>query len=625
MTKEAFNKIASKQLTQPSQPNQPSQLTHTNGTGMTTFRLRDLIKPSFDLWLLAWGLGLVTVFSVLILLMLSGWFLSAAAVAGMVALGSHAFNYLLPAAIIRTLAIARTAGRYGELMVSHHAIFHLLKVLRLKFFNALSAKPLTEQRIALQSGQHMHRLVSDIDVLNEFNLRFVSPWLMATVTVLAVAGFLWWVLAQTGNTPWGLVALLIGGLIGVLLVPAVLTRHGFAHAKRLAKDNENRRLGLINPLSIITPLLLWGQWQRQTQGFIHLDKNVQQQHWQAQTRRSIAMLIMQWGIMGVLILTLWAVGTSLGDYSGDGKELVNSMAFNIPLVVGLVLGLFGLSEVVLPLAQHYLAYGNATAAKQRLNELLDKQPQNKQPQDKQQAKNDLTAKPNGQLDQTMPLATLPLATLPLPTSTLTAKLHNVTAKLPQALVGATNINATICQGTPFIISGASGAGKSTLLACLAGELLPQTGDITLNGADWYGYEWADQLGYLGQRLDIFDQSLANNLRLGNPNATNDELLAALDKVALTDWVNAQPQGLDTRLGEYGTLVSGGQARRIALARLLLKPRKVLLLDEPFAGLDDHTRQHVWGELKAHQANGLLVIVSHHQGDWQISGVDRLVI
>lgn len=597
--------------------NQPTDVgTDTNDLNISTFALQDLIKPSFDLWLLAWFLGLVTVFSVLILLMLSGWFLSAAALAGMTALGAHTFNYLLPAAIIRTLAITRTAGRYGELMVSHHAIFHLLKVLRVKFFVALSAKPLTQQRTALQSGQHMHRLVSDIDTLNEFNLRFVSPWLMGTLTVLVVAGFLCWVLAGIGSLHWAVVTPLAGGLIGVLFVPMVLNRQGIAHAKRLAQNNENRRLALINPLSIITPLLLWGQWQKQTQPFINLDKNAQQQHWQAQKHRSIAMLIMQWGIMSVLLLTLLAIGLSMGH----GHESINDMAtptalttpsnlahvnlthvpFNIPLVVGLVLGLFGLNEVVLPLAQHYLAYGNATVAKQRLNDLLNQQ-------------------------QTTFLPTTPSPHTPLPNmpnAPLTAQLTNVTAKLPQALVGASNINATIRSGIPLIISGASGAGKSTLLACLAGELLPQTGNITLNGVNWYDYDWADQLGYLGQRLDIFDQSLANNLRLGNPNATDDELLTALDKVALSDWIASQPQGLETQLGEYGTLVSGGQARRIALARLLLKPRKVLLLDEPFAGLDAHTRQYVWEQLKAHQANGLLVIVSHHQDDWQMKGANN---
>ena len=102
-------------------------------------------------------------------------------------------------------------------------------------------------------------------------------------------------------------------------------------------------------------------------------------------------------------------------------------------------------------------------------------------------------------------------------------------------------------------------------------------------------------------------------------------MTVLKKVGLANWVHNLPQGLATPLGEYGMAVSGGQARRIALARLLLKPRQVMLLDEPFAGLDEATRHQVWQSLKAHQQTGLLVIVSHQTWDELLSECDRLVI
>ena len=95
---------------------------------------------------------------------------------------------------------------------------------------------------------------------------------------------------------------------------------------------------------------------------------------------------------------------------------------------------------------------------------------------------------------------------------------------------------------------------------LAGELPALSGEVTLNGQAWSDYDWRDQLGYLGQQLDIFDQSLAANLRLGKRDASDAELMAALDKVCLTQWLQAQPQGLATPLGEYGSAISGGQAR-----------------------------------------------------------------
>lgn len=561
-----------------------------NKTSPTTpFRLRDLIKPSFDLWVISLLLGLVTVFSIVGLLMLSGWFLTATALAGMVALGSHTFNYMMPAAIIRMLAISRTAGRYGELMVSHNAIFNLLKELRVKFFNSLSKQPLSNQHQTLQSSKQMHRLVSDIGILDSFNLRVVSPWFLAIVMMALLTSF---IVLFLPNISWAFKGLVVLLMTTCLLLPAVMNLRGIKHAKQTALLAEKRRNGLLAPLSILTQLLLWKQWQPQTQNFINQDEALQSLDINSQKHASIIMLIMQWLLYAVMAVVLVAV--ALYYQNGTGANIAN---LNVPVLLAVILGLFGIQEVVVPLGQHYLALGNSIAAKNRLNELLN-----------------AGEATSNNINQ---------SNLPLPTGELTASLNQLNAKLPNALVGATNVNTTIRTSVPLIVTGASGCGKSTLLQTLSNELLPQSGDMLLNGQPWQAYDWADQLGYLGQQLDIFDQSLANNLRLGNPEASDEELMTALAKVGLDSWVNNQPQGLNTHLGEYGTAVSGGQARRICLARLLLKPRKVLLLDEPFAGLDSDTRLHVWQALRAQQKDGLLVVVSHHH-EWDGMGtVDRL--
>lgn len=558
-----------------------------------TFRLRDLIKPSFDLWVISWLLGLVTVISIVGLLMLSGWFLTATALAGMVALGSHSFNYMMPAAIIRMLAIARTAGRYGELMVSHNAIFNLLKELRVKFFSNLSQQPLSNQHQALQSSKQMHRLVSDIGILDSFNLRVVSPWLLSGIMMALLATFIMLLLPNITIAFKGLILLL---MLSCLLLPAGMNFVGIKHAHKTAMLAEQRRNGLLAPLSILTQLLLWKQWQPQTQAFINQDETLQQLGITSQKHASIVMLIMQWLLYTVMAIILVAVAL----FYQNSTIAISLTDLNIPILLAVILGLFGIQEVIIPLGQHYLALGNSIAAKNRLNELLN-------------AGATYTSDNGSQKNNY----------LPLPTTELIATLTQLNAKLPNALVGATNVNAKIQTGIPLIVTGASGCGKSTLLQTLSNELLPQSGEILLNGQAWQAYNWADQLGYLGQQLDIFDQSLADNLRLGNPQANDEELMVALAKVGLANWVNNQPQGLHTHLGEYGTAVSGGQARRICLARLLLKPRKVLLLDEPFAGLDSATRLQVWQAVREHQKNGLLVVVSHHHTWDNMGKVDRL--
>ena len=186
------------------------------------------------------------------------------------------------------------------------------------------------------------------------------------------------------------------------------------------------------------------------------------------------------------------------------------------------------------------------------------------------------------------------------------------------LVNSFSVGNAIKNGIPVAIVGETNAGKSTLLQVLANEVMPSSGSIRLNGVDWQAIDWqvngTNQFGYLGQQIDIFDQTLAQNLRLGKPDASDDELWQVLDKVALKDWAANQPEGLNTALGEYGMAVSGGQARRIALARLLLTPKTVLMLDEPFAGLDATNRERLWQHLVERQRDGLLIVVTHQV--WQ---------
>ncbi|MCC3346047.1 amino acid ABC transporter ATP-binding/permease protein [Psychrobacter sanguinis] len=574
------------------------------------FRLRDMFKPSFDLWVFSWILGLVTALSMIALLMISGWFITGAALAGMIAVGSHAFNYMLPAGIIRMLAMARTAGRYGELIVSHNAVFDLLKTLRLRFFNRLAALPLIQQRNTLHASQYMHRLVNDIDKLDEFILRVISPWLVGSVSVLLLALFISWALPVSAVSKITIYLL----LLLALLLPLIVSLRGINRAKKLSQVSEARRQRLLAPLAIITQLLLWRQWQTQTKSYIAQDNELQKLEWSAQKLRSTVMLLIQWFFYAAILVVLFSI-FQLSTSATSPQAVLNNI--DVPLVLAVTLGLLGIQEIIVPLGQHYLALGNSVSAKDRLNALLtvsELEPNSEKTIFDNRTDENYSAS-NHKLKN--------YAGLKLPTGPLNAKLTQVSAKIPNALVGAQDVNISMHSGTPLIIKGPSGCGKSTLLQALAGELPLTSGHVTLNDANWFDYDWQDQLGYLGQQLDIFDQTLAANLRLGKPDATDDELLVALDKVGLLPWLHAQPQGLDTPLGEYGAAISGGQARRVALARLLLKPRRVLLLDEPFAGLDVETREKVWHSVRVHQQQDLLIVVNHHEWDMGQCDVLRL--
>ncbi|WP_410472638.1 amino acid ABC transporter ATP-binding/permease protein [Faucicola mancuniensis] len=540
------------------------------------FRLRELLTTQTDKWLLSWLLGVITALSVIGLLMMSGWFISVAAVAGIVALGSHSFNYMVPAAIIRVFAMLRTAGRYGEMMISHHAVFGLLQQLRVRFFERFAHLPLNTLSNTLQSAHAMHRLTHDIDLLDEFPLRMVSPWLIAISAVLMVAGL---IVAWLGQPiiAFGLVVICLG-------MPLVLSLWGKHIAKEQQILSENRRVSLLNPLTALTHLLIWQKWHSQLQAFAKNDDDylaLQRRTYHAQ---SLTALVFHWFIASILVILLWQFNQ-------------NTAITTVTVMLALVLGVMGVADLVLPLIANYLALGNSMTAKNKLNNLLDN------------------------ANVTQPSKTYQELMFDKP---LSLSVQNLDAKMPQAIVGIKNFNMTVTQGQPMLITGRSGAGKSTLLQVLAHELVPQQGVITLNGQNWLAIDSKQHpnlFGYLGQQIDIFDQTLASNLRLGKASASDDELWQVLDMVGLKSWAMSQLDGLNTTLGEYGQAISGGQARRIALARLLLTPKAILLLDEPFAGLDKVSRDKLWQNLIHHQQNGLLIIVTHHV--WQ--AVDEMDI
>lgn len=539
-----------------------------------TFRLTQLFSTQLDKWLIAACLAMMTALSVIGLLMTSGWFISAAAMAGMVALGSHSFNYLVPAAIIRVMAMVRTAGRYGEMMVSHHVVFVLLQRLRVRFFTQFARLPLANLSSTLQSTHAMHRLTHDIEVLNELPLRVVSPWLVATTASLLVATLLY----QYEVNPTLIAIFLIAGL----MLPAMLTWISIKHARAHQALAESRRVSLLNPLSALTHLLIWQRWQSELTAFNSLDTQHTHQQKRIQRAQSLVMLIMQWLIAAVL------VGLLMGFYH-------TPLVISVPMLLALFLGIMGMTDLLAPLVTHSLALGNSLAAKHQLNELLNP-----------------SLQPSHHLNHDLAPLPIDVARLSAP---LTLTIHQLAGKMPQAIVGFKAISLTATQGIPVLITGRSGAGKSTLLQVLAHELAPQQGSIELNGRDWLALHDTPALtGYLGQQIDIFDQTLATNLRLGNADASDEQLWQVLGKVGLKDWARSQPLQLQTPLGEYGQAISGGQARRIALARLLLSPKKILLLDEPFAGLDKKSREALWQMLVKHQQQGILIIVTHHL--WQ---------
>ncbi|MFA5678848.1 MAG: ATP-binding cassette domain-containing protein [Pseudomonas sp.] len=522
-------------------------------------RLRQLLASRKGAWSLSLLLGWITLIAVLGLLAVSGWFITASAAAGLLVAGAYSFDFFRPAALIRLAAMTRTAGRYAERLSSHHAVLALLQDLRCRVFGRLAANPASTLQ---SSARQQHRLVADIDLLDRFPLSVVAPWFWASSILVLLLAFYSWL------SPQLLYAALAGLVSGWLLLP-LLTGQQVARLARLDADKaEERRVFLLHSLQLRVPLVIWQQWQNRQQKFAALDADYLQ-HQAAQTIASSRLLLWQhWALALGFLLMLWVAG-----------PLLASGQLQLPWLVAALLAYLGFYEVVAPLTTSFIALGLSQAARDRLNQL-----------GQTQAPASAALNPLAQAGQLAPQLSL--------------------QQLQVVHAGERRFDLELQAGDILLVTGPSGSGKSSLLETLAGHLPPLQGRCLFDGQAYDSSSAAGMIGYLPQQFDLFNLGLAQNLRLGVPAATDAELWQVLEQVALADWAKAQPLQLDTPLGEHAVAVSGGQARRIALARLLLRRQPLLLLDEPFAGLDTDSASRVLHSICQHQQDSILVLVSH---------------
>lgn len=519
-------------------------------------RLGGLLNSRPGSWLLALLLGSIALFSAIALLALSGWFITASALAGLAT--GYVLDIFRPAAVIRLLALTRTLGRYGERLASHHAALGLLRDLRASLFRSIGQA----RELPARSGEAMHRLVADIDLLDQFPLRVLLPWAWGSLILLLTLGFLAWI--DRALLWWAM-----PGLLLALLLPWLGYWRGGQLARGEVERGEQRRTHLLDSLRLLTPLLIWQRWPERSADFNRQDQHYLAQQDRQQQLTSLLTLLQQWVLGASLLLVLW-----------QGWPLLSSGAVSAPLLLAVALALLGLNEALLPLAGSFVALGLSQAARDRVNALAGS-----------------AAEPDRRART-------------LPDAPYTLHWDRLSVRWPGAVSGAANLSMHLQQGETLLLHGPSGGGKSTLLQLLAGEPLSYQGQCLLNGQPVESWDLREVMGWLPQDVDMFDLSLADNLRLGSPDATDAQLWQVLEDVALDRWVRSHPQQLELMPGELGTAVSGGQARRIALARLLLAERPILLLDEPFAGLDDASREHIMAALQRRQAGGMLIIASH---------------
>lgn len=508
-------------------------------------------------------LAIVTLLASIGLLTLSGWFLAASAVAGIA--GLYSFNYMLPAAGVRGAAIFRTAGRYAERLVSHDATFRVLAHLRVFTFTKIM--PLSPGGIArFRQADLLNRLVADVDTLDHLYLRVISPLVSALVVILLVTFGLSFLDVKLALTLGAIM------LVLMLLLPVIFYRAGKPAGRELTALRSDYRMQLTSWLQGQSELVVFGAQPRFRQQLNDIERRwmLRQQQQAKLTGLSQAMVIAAAGL--TVTLMLWLAAGGISQFPQPGA-LIALFVFT-PLAAFEALG---------PVAAAFQHLGQVIASAQRVSQIID------QPAD-------VTFPTQG----------------PVAAEHVSLSLQNLNFTYPgQPLPVLKNVTLDVRAGEHIALLGQTGCGKSTLLQLLTRGWDITSGTLEINGHAIGAYDEATlrkMITVVSQRAHVFNTTLRENLRMASPDCTDEQIAEVLRQVDLH--VLLENEGLNAWLGEGGRQLSGGEQRRIGLARALLHDAPLWLLDEPTEGLDAETEQHILALLHKHCQNKTLLLVTH---------------
>ncbi|AGB78877.1 cysteine export CydDC family ABC transporter permease subunit/ATP-binding protein CydC [Enterobacteriaceae bacterium strain FGI 57] len=529
-------------------------------------------------WLLTLGvvLAIVTLLASIGLLTLSGWFLSASAVVGVA--GVYSFNYMLPAAGVRGSAIIRTAGRYFERLVSHDATFRVLQHLRVFTFSKLL--PLSPAGLArFRQGELLNRMVADVDTLDHLYLRVISPLVGALVVILVVTFGL--------SFLDGTLALTLGGimLLTLFLLPPLFYRAGKPTGEQLTHLRGRYRQQLTSWLQGQAELTIFNASTRYREQMEQTEVN-----WHDAQRRQSELTALSQALMLLIgglavIAMLWLAAGGVGGNSQPGAL--------IALFVFCALAAF---EALAPVTGAFQHLGQVIASALRLTQIIEQKSE----------------------------VTFPQTKAAMPTQ-VALRFEKVTFSYPeQAQAALSDISLQVNAGEHIAILGRTGCGKSTLLQLITRAWDPQQGAVLLNEQPLSNLDEPTlrrTMSVVPQRVHLFSATLRDNLLLARPDASDAELSAVLEQTGLGKLL--EESGLNSWLGEGGRQLSGGELRRLAIARALLHDAPLMLLDEPTEGLDATTESQILDLLAELMRDKTVLMVTHRLRE--LARFNRIVV
>ncbi len=543
-----------------------------------TLRLLQVLAPSRGWMLGGAGLALLATLAAIGLAALSGWFIAAMALAGA---GGIEINYYTPAAAIRALAILRSGGRYAERLVTHEATLRGLAGLRGWLFRRLI--PLAPARLAaLRSSDLFARLRADVDALERFYLAVLVPAAVTAASVVASG------LLSGLVLPAAACALLLGTSLAGVWLPLLVQRRAGADAQAVARESAQLRGLLLDALRGHAELVAFGRDAAHAARIDELAARLDARRTRLELREglagALAGLVAQVTLLAVLGLAIAAVPAG-------------RLAPAMPVMLALLL--VAVFEALGPLAEALSTWPSTRTAAVRVFELVD------------------TPAPFAEPKSAV-----------APCSHPAIVFERVSLRYAEDAPWALDaVDLTLEPGARVAVVGASGAGKSSLIGALLKFYPLQRGCVRVGGQSLEhldGDALRRQIAVISQQTLLFNQSLIDNLRLGAPDADAGSVERAVQAAQLEPFLATLPSGYQTVLGEAGALVSGGEARRIAIARALLQDAPVLVLDEPTEGLDARTARDLYAAL-ARAAEGRTVLLITHRLGGLAQLVDEVVV
>jgi ATP-binding cassette subfamily C protein CydCD len=506
-------------------------------------------------------LGFIASASAVALLGTSAWLIATAAGAPPV------LTLSVAAVMVRAFALLRAVFRYAERLAGHAAAFRGLTGLRVSVYQQLER--LAPGGIArFGRGDLLSRLVADVDTAVDLPLRVVLPWAQAALVVVGSVAFLAWLL------PGLAVLITVVGLAALVLVPWIVARVTARAEAQFAPARAQLASSLVTGFTAVADLAALGAQDRALAQLSELDAELtrlgRRESYGLGAAGALMTLVQGAAVVGALLLAVPAVS------SGQIDGVWLAVAALLPI---------GIFDVLATLPGSAIAFQRVRAGAVRIAALDD-----------------------------LPTPVVsPEVPQELPSGFTGIVLEDLSASWePDGATVLAGVSLTIAPGDQVVLVGPSGAGKSTLAGVLMG-FLPYRGSARVNGVEIASADLdqvRERIGLLAQRSHVFDTTIAENITLGRPGLSEAAVTSAVHGAQLDAMVARLPQGTASAVGPFGAAISGGEAQRIALARLMVQPRPCVILDEPTEHLDQAMAREV-DQVLADQLSAFTTITITH--------------